>query len=184
MKLLLASASPRRRELLIKLGVSFEIVPSAFEETAEGLSAYDTAKRFAEGKAKEVYGRYADCFVLGADTVVSLDGRIFGKPESEADAACMLRRLSGKTHSVYTGVCLIGKDFFASGVAETKVSFYPLEERTISQYVASGLPMDKAGAYGIQDDFPLVKGYEGSYTNVVGLPTERVRALFKEAGIC
>ena len=92
-----------------------------------------------------------------------------------------MRMLSGKVHSVFTGVCLIGEGFFAAETAETKVEFYPLSEELIGRYVESGLPMDKAGAYGIQDGYPLVKSYDGSYENVVGLPLEEVRALLNRA---
>ena len=184
MNLILASASPRRRELLAQLHVPFQIVPSAFEEIAEGLSAYKTALLFAEGKAKDVFSKNRDCAVLGADTVVSLNGKIFGKPVSAEDARSMLMRLSGRTHSVFTGVCLVYEGFFRSFVEETKVTFYPLGEKLIGEYVKSGLPMGKAGAYGIQDGYPLIEKYEGSYTNVVGLPMERIKTLFEEAQIC
>ena len=182
MKLILASNSPRRRELLMGLGYAFEIVPSRFEERAEGLSARETALAFARGKAREVFSRYSQNVVLGADTVVALEGEIFGNPADEADAERMLRRLSGKTHSVYTGVCVCSPQGTRECVAETRVEFYPLGEELISRYVKSGLPMDKAGAYGIQDGFPLVKAVEGSYTNVVGLPTEEVGAILQALG--
>ncbi len=119
--------------------------------------------------------------MLGADTVVSLDGNLLGKPKSKEEARETLRMLSGKVHSVFTGVCLIGEGFFAAETAETKVEFYPLSEELIGRYVESGLPMDKAGAYGIQDGYPLVKSYDGSYENVVGLPLEEVRALLNRA---
>ncbi|MDE6274571.1 MAG: Maf family protein [Clostridiales bacterium] len=184
MRLLLASASPRRRELLAQTNLKFDIVPSAFEETAEGLSAYKMAICFAEGKAKDVFAHNRDCAVLGADTVVALNGEIFGKPKSAEDAKEMLRLLSGKTHSVYTGVCLVFEGFVRSFCEETKVTFNEFDEDLISRYVASGLCFGKAGAYGIQDGYPLVKSFEGSYSNVVGLPVERVSALFREVHIC
>ncbi len=148
-----------------------------FEERARGLSAYETAEYFACEKAKEVFSRFPDAVVLGADTVVSLEGRILGKPKDGADAKEMLRALSGRTHSVFTGVCVLARGIRRSAVAETKVAFFPLGEELIARYVASGLPMDKAGAYGIQDGFPLVRSYEGGYENVVGLPVETVREL-------
>ncbi len=183
-RLILASASPRRRELLAELYPFFEVEPSAFEESAEGLSAPDTALCFAEGKAREVFSRFPDSIVLGADTVVSYGGEILGKPKTPPDAERILRMLSGKTHSVYTGVCLIGQGMFWKGVEETRVTFNELSEALIETYVKSGLPMDKAGAYGIQDGYPLVKEYQGSYSNVVGLPKELVRAFLKEGNIC
>ncbi len=182
--LILASASPRRKELLSALLSEFRIVPSAFEERTEGLSARETALLFAEGKAREVSSRFPDSAVLGADTVVCLDGEILGKPKDRADAASMLGRLSGKVHSVFTGVCLIGKGLFLRDAAETKVRFFELSPALIERYVRSGLCMDKAGAYGIQDGYPLVKSYEGSYSNVVGLPTELVTAFLKEGKLC
>jgi septum formation protein len=179
-KVILASASPRRRELLKEVVSEFTVVPSRFEEKAKGLSAAETACYFAREKAKEVFSRNRDCAVLGADTVVSLDGDILGKPSDREAARGMLRRLSGRVHSVFTGICLCFGTAECVRVVETKVRFFPLSEELIDRYVQSGLPMDKAGAYGIQDGFPLVEKYEGSYTNVVGLPVEEVRALFEE----
>lgn len=180
MELILASASPRRRELLAEIA-KFTVEPSRFEEKAEGLSAEQTAAYFAEGKAKEVLSRFPNALVLGADTVVSLDGSILGKPKSREHAAEMLRALSGRTHEVVTGVCLTGRGFCKTRAVKTRVEFYPLGEELIARYVNSGLPMDKAGAYGIQDGYPLVKAYLGSYTNVVGLPVDEVRQLIHEA---
>lgn len=184
MELLLASNSPRRRELLLQCGVPFSVVPSRYEEAAAGLSARDTALRFARGKAEEVFSRFPACAVLGADTVVCLDGEIFGKPKDGADAFRMLRALSGKTHSVFTGVCLIAPGVYLADVAETKVTFRTLSEEEIGAYVASGSPMDKAGAYGIQDGAALVSRFEGSYTNVIGLPVELTAAFLKEGNLC
>lgn len=181
--LILASNSPRRRELLAQI-CEFEVIPSAFEEIAAGLSARETALAFAAGKAREVLSRYPDRFVLGADTVVFADGEILGKPKDEADAKRMLRNLSGKTHSVFTGVCLAGGGRELCEVAQTEVTFYPLSEELIEAYVNSGLPLDKAGAYGIQDGFGLVESYLGEYSNVVGLPLETVRAMLKKGNVC
>ncbi len=180
--LILASNSPRRREILASLGVAFTVQPSLFEERGEGLSPAETALVFARGKAKDVFSRNPHALVLGADTVVALDGQIFGKPKDEEDAARMLRALSGRTHSVLTGVCLLGEDFCSECVAETKVSFFALDEALIARYIREKRPLDKAGAYGIQDEFPLVRSYEGSYTNVVGLPAEKVREMLTAHG--
>ena len=184
MKLILASNSPRRRELLAQDNIQFTVIPSCFEEVGEGLSAQETVSLFAEGKAREVFSRFPGAAVLGADTVVALDGEILGKPENSIHAAEMLRRLSGRVHAVYTGVCLIADGFFRSGIVETKVTFRVLSEETIAAYVKSGLPLDKAGAYGIQDGYPLVESYKGSYTNVIGLPMELVREYLKEGRLC
>lgn len=180
--LILASNSPRRRELLAQVEQNFTVIPSFFREEGEELSARDTVLAFAAGKAREVFSRYPAAYVLGADTVVSLDGEIFGKPASAEHAAAMLRALSGRTHEVYTGVCLVGRGFERLTAVCTRVEFYPLDEELIARYVQSGLPFGKAGAYGIQDGYPLVKQYEGSYTNVVGLPVEEVRAMWKACG--
>lgn len=174
MKLLLASASPRRRELLAPL-CGFEIVISRFEER-DGGSAEETVLKNARGKALEVLGRFPDCRVLGADTAVALDGVILGKPKDASDAERMLRFLSGKTHSVFTGVCLADRNGVLEKVVETKVTFKNLDENTIREYVKSGAPLDKAGAYGIQDGV-AVESFEGSYSNVMGLPTEAVKEM-------
>jgi len=183
MQFILASRSPRRRELLKELIDEFVVVPSRFEEGASGLTARETALYYAKEKAAEVLSRYPEAVVLGADTVVSFRGEILGKPVDGADAKRMLRLLSGNSHSVFTGICLKGADVCLSDVVETRVTFFPLTEEQIDRYVAGGSPTDKAGAYGIQDG-GLVERYEGSYTNVVGLPTERLAELLKESGIC
>ena len=179
-ELILASASPRRHELLHGI-CNFRVEPSFFEERAEGLTARETAEYFAEGKAKEVLSRFPDCLVLGADTVVAFRDKILGKPRNKAEAIATLRELSGNTHSVYTGVCVAGQGFCKTFSTETRVTFFPLSEELIREYAESGLPLDKAGSYGIQDGYPLVKNYEGSYTGVVGLPVEEVRAVLEEA---
>lgn len=180
MKFLLASNSPRRRELLSGLVPAFEVVPSRFEEIAkEGERGEERCLRFAEGKAREVFARFPDAAVLGADTVVVFGGEILGKPKDEADAFEMLRFLSGKTHSVYTGVCLVTPEGERSGVEETCVTFRPLSDEEILSYIKTGSPFDKAGAYGIQDS-GFAAAFRGSYSNVVGLPLERVREYVKE----
>ena len=180
MRFLLASNSPRRKELLLKLVPAFEVVPSRFEEIAkEGESGKARCLRFAEGKAREVFSRFPDAAVLGADTVVCLDGAILGKPKDEADAFEMLRLLSGKTHSVYTGVCFVTPEGERSGVEETCVTFRSLSDEEILSYIKTGSPLDKAGAYGIQDS-GFAASCDGSYSNVVGLPLERVREYCKE----
>ena len=155
------------------MGYLFLVKPSGFEEV-HGLSAQTAALVNARGKAEEVFSRFPSDVVLGADTVVSLGGEVFGKPQDDADAARMLRLLSGRTHTVYTGVCLLAEGVREERVVATDVTFFPLSEELIAAYVASGLPRGKAGAYGIQDGYPLVEKIMGSYTNVVGLPTEEV----------
>lgn len=178
-EIILASQSPRRRELLAQITPNFLVEPSLFEEKAGGLSAKETVLAFARGKAAEVASRHPQDIVIGADTVVVLNGEILGKPKDGADAARMLRALSGRTHSVCTGVCILGHGAEKTRVVETLVTFFDLSEQFIQEYVAGGSPLDKAGAYGIQDG-GLVEKYEGSYTNVVGLPVEEVRAMLAE----
>ena len=176
MKLLLASASPRRRELLAPI-CPFEVEISRFGERDQG-SAEETVLYNARGKALEVLGRFPDRVVLGADTAVALDGVILGKPKNAEDAKRMLRFLSGKTHSVFTGVCLADKSGVKERVVETNVLFKELSEDIIHSYVLSGAPLDKAGAYGIQDGV-VVASFEGSYTNVMGLPMETVEEMLE-----
>lgn len=182
MQLILASNSPRRRELLVTICRDFTVEPSRFEEKPEGLPARETAARFARRKAEEVFSRFPDAAVLGADTVVALDGKIFGKPKDAEDAARMLRLLSGREHSVFTGVCAVSGRGRTERIVESRVTFRPLGPDLIEAYVKSGLPLDKAGGYGIQDGYPLVEKYEGSYTNIVGLPVKETRELLEEGG--
>lgn len=184
MKIILASASPRRKEILSRIIAEFETVPSlADERVGEGLSPAEIVKTLARRKAEEVRARFPDAAVLGADTIVYFEGKVLGKPKDEEDAAETLHRLSGRTHSVYTGYCLLAAGDSYSGCVRTDVRFNKLSESFIAQYVASGSPLDKAGSYGIQDDKRLVKNFEGSYTNIVGLPEEEIRDLFKRVGL-
>ncbi len=183
--LVLASGSPRRRELLAGLGWEFRVEPSLITETKpEGETPAHLVKRLAFEKASEVAGRFPGNWVVGADTVVAIDGMILGKPKDEAEAKSMLRRLAGETHSVFTGVALIAPDGRSlSETEETKVTFRPLSDEEISAYVACGESMDKAGAYGIQGlGKQFVEGIEGDYFNVVGLPVSRVLRALKEFG--
>ena len=173
--LILASASPRRKQILGEIVTQFDIIPATGEEDAQGATAPDeVVKVLARQKAREVASlpKARGKAVLGADTVVALDGEILGKPKNEADAYRMLSALSGKTHEVYTGVCLISADGTERVEADcTRVRFYKLTDEQIYAYIRTGSPMDKAGAYGIQDG-GLVEKIEGSFTNVVGLPKE------------
>lgn len=214
MKIILASASPRRKELLARLGLEFEVIPSRGEEVitkdipseivmelaaqkaravaeevekdtgsaAGGAAEEDSSGRIEMKKEprrsdKGVSEEYL--LVIGADTIVVNDGNILGKPKDAEDACRMLRSLSGKTHQVYTGVCLIRAD--AEQYAEyaffekTDVTFYPMTEEEIREYVATGDPLDKAGAYGIQGFCgKYIRGIQGDYNNVVGLPVARL----------
>lgn len=179
----MASASPRRKELLGELIKGFEIIPAKGDENTDGFSTpAELVQGLARQKAEEVATAYGGNtkYVLGSDTVVALDGRVLGKPRTEAEAKEMLRALSGRTHEVYTGVCISypdGKERrVLTDVCRTEVVFEKLSEAFIDGYVKTGSPMDKAGAYGIQDG-GLVKEIKGSYSNVVGLPLELVKAM-------
>ena len=182
---ILASASPRRKALLEQAGYRFEIIPSTCEETVpQGLSAKDTVEGLAYQKALDVYSLHPDAYVLGADTVVCFDGKILGKPHDAADAARMLKMLSGQTHEVRTGFALLGKgvEFVSSEAA--MVTFFHLSDAQIQDYIATGEPMDKAGAYGIQGKGAvLVRSVLGDYFNVVGLPIATVARALAAVGI-
>lgn len=177
--LTLASASPRRRELLASLGVAFEVAPADLDERVlpgERPEAY--VRRLAAEKARAVQARRPGGSVLGADTEVVLDGRILGKPRDHEEARAMLRALAGRAHEVWTGVALATDEGIRVEAVRTDVWFRALDDDEIAEYVATGEPMDKAGAYGIQGGAArFVERVEGSYTNVVGLPLEVVGAM-------
>ena len=188
--LYLASASPRRRELLQGLGVTFAVEAPHLDETAiPGESAHDHVVRLAAQKAAAVAAglraRAIPALVLAADTVVTIDGAILGKPKDEAEALAMLRLLAGRTHEVVTGCRLVRLDDgrVAAAIATTTVRFAAWDEPLARWYVATGEPMDKAGAYGIQGlGVFLSTGIDGSWSNVVGLPLEALPGLFAEVG--
>ena len=183
---ILASASPRRRELLAEIIEKFEIIPSKAEEVVEGQpSPQELVKALAKLKAQEVASRKEarGKAVLGSDTVVVFDGKVLGKPKDEEDAFSMLSTLSGNTHEVYTGVCILypqsdGEQGELLEADCTEVVFERLTEEKIWEYISTGSPMDKAGAYGIQDG-GLVKEIKGSFTGVVGLPIELVKRMIE-----
>lgn len=176
--LVLASGSPRRKELLANLGIHFIVHPSDLEEPlpAHGEEPGNYACRMAEMKTRDVASRYPDMTVLGADTIVALDDRIMGKPTDSRDALEMLLSLSGKTHQVVTGYCIMSPERTALVEAvSTDVDMRRSSTAELQSYIATGEPMDKAGAYAIQGIGTfLVTGIRGSYTNVVGLPLARV----------
>ncbi|MGN0587294.1 MAG: Maf family protein [Oscillospiraceae bacterium] len=177
MNVILASASPRRQELLGYIFDSFECVPAYIDETLPAdIAAENAAEYLAVKKAEHIAAQHPSDLVIGCDTVVLYGGRIFGKPKDEADARNMLRALSGKIHHVVTGVCMMREGKKSSFSDITEVEFYPLSDTEIDRYIATGSPMDKAGAYGIQDKkFLPVKRINGDYFNVVGLPAARLR---------
>lgn len=182
-KVILASASPRRQELLKKVFQHFTVCPSDLEETLpDGLPLEESAVYLAQQKALKVASDHPDALVIGCDTVVLMGDTLLGKPRNETDAYEMLSSLSGKIHRVITGVCLWRNGEKHCFSACTQVEFYPLTPEDIREYVATGEPFDKAGAYGIQGQGALlVKGICGDYYNVMGLPVSLLkRALIKD----
>ena len=187
--LVLASASPRRSQLLTDAGIAFKAIsPDTGEVACHGETPEDHVMRLAREKAEAVSVEYPVLAVLGADTVIALDGAIFGKPSSEADARRMLRLFSGRAHRVLTGVCIVRKSPHRAveWVTATTVVFRELTEATIEHYCSSVNTIDKAGGYAIQElSELLVVEIQGSYSNVVGLPVEEVKAhlaAFDECG--
>ena len=181
--MILASKSPRRRELLSLFADSFEIIPAEGEEfIPEGTSPKDAVILLSSQKAQEIARSHGGETIIAADTVVAIDGEILGMPKSAEDAVRMLTKLSGREHFVYTGVCVIFPDGSVSSFAEeTSVEFHTLSEKEIADYVATGEPMDKAGAYGIQGRGALiVKRINGDYYNVMGLPVGRLYREIKQ----
>lgn len=184
-KVILASNSPRRKELLSGLGVAYEVktMPDVDESYPEGLGGGEIARHIARGKA-EAYRPLiqADELVITADTIVWLDGTVMGKPKDEEEAMNMLRRLSGKTHQVITGVCLTTVSMQKTFATVTDVTFARLTEDEISYYVTRYRPMDKAGSYGVQEwiGFVGVENLSGSYFNVMGLPIQRLYTELKK----
>ncbi len=174
--MILASKSPRRIELLKLGGFDFDIIPAVSEETVpNGLMPCEVVLHLANQKATEVSDLYKSDLVIGADTVVALGNVILGKPKDKDDAFRMLKMLSGKLHSVFTGVCIRKGTFTTSFYEKTKVEFYELSDKEIYDYIDTNEPMDKAGAYGIQEKGSLlVKRINGDYFNVVGLPLSRL----------
>jgi septum formation protein len=186
--LVLASSSPRRKDLLARLGIPFTIAPSAVEEKSlNGESPEDQVCRLALAKAQEISGRRLDSWVLGADTIVVIDNRILGKPRDRGEATSMLARLAGRAHEVYTGYALVTARFPDKQRVRwvrSLVRIRDLCEEEIEAYVNTGEPMDKAGAYAVQGiGSGIVESISGSYTNVVGLPLCEVARDLQQLGI-
>lgn len=185
--IVLASTSPRRRELLKQIGLDFSVVPADVDERAlPGERAEVHALRLAREKAEVVAGKIARGVVIAADTIVVLDGQILGKPAGPADARRMLAQLSGREHSVMTGIAVaeVPAGRLATDLAVTAVRFRQLAPEEIDAYVATGEPLDKAGAYGIQEKGALfVEKIDGCYSNVVGLPLARLGFLLRSFGV-
>ncbi len=179
-KMVLASASPRRKELLAQIGLIPEIIPSTIEEVITTEIPEEVVKELSRQKACDVAAKQPPgTLVVGADTVVAAEGRILGKPADHEDAHRMIAMLAGKTHQVYTGVtlafCKENNTKIVTFAEKTDVTVYPMTEEEIHGYAEDGEPMDKAGAYGIQGKFAaFIKAIDGDYNNVVGLPVGRV----------
>ncbi|MDO5349781.1 MAG: Maf family protein [Lachnospiraceae bacterium] len=187
-RFILASASPRRSQLMRQIGLKPEIIPSMIEEKAENMEPDQTVMELSRQKAEDIAKKYGEgTVVIGADTVVSIKGRILGKPSSHREAVEMIHLLQGTVHQVYTGVTIIlcGREKKQVTFAEkTDVSVYAMNEQEIYRYAESGEPMDKAGAYGIQGKFAAyIQGIQGDYNNVVGLPIGRLYQELKALGL-
>lgn len=189
-KIILASASPRRRELLTQIGLTFEVVVSETEEKITSTEPAKVVEELSMQKAEAVWEKLAQNhnIIVGADTVVACDGKILGKPSDVENAVEMLRLLQGRGHEVYTGVTVLyeenGEKRALTFHEKTTVHFYPMTEAQIREYVATGDPMDKAGSYGIQGFCArYIRGIEGDYNNVVGLPAGRVYQELHKLGL-
>jgi len=173
--IILASASPRRKEILELADLKFDVMPSDAQEITTKTAPNEVVMELASLKAKDIYKKSEkQSMIVGADTVVAYQGQILGKPTDEADAKRMLTMLSGQTHEVYTGVCVIEDGKTKTFYEETKVTFYEISDEQIDHYIKTEEPMDKAGSYGIQGKAAVfIKGIEGDYYNVVGFPIAR-----------
>ena len=192
-KVVLASNSPRRKEILAQVGIEFVVVPSDKEEVITKENPVDVVKELSRMKAADVAEKVADqAIIIGADTIVVKDGQILGKPKDTEDAKQTLTMLQNGAHSVYTGVTVLVKTRSEEGydikeiqfAEETKVNLYPMTEEQITEYIDTKEPMDKAGSYAIQGRFAVyIRGIEGDYYNVVGFPIARFYQELKKAGI-
>ena len=184
-RVILASASPRRLDLLRQVGIEPEIEPSHVEEVITSTVPDQVVMELSRQKAEDIAALHTgeDAVVIGADTVVAYDGKILGKPKDEADAFQMIQMLQGNTHQVYTGVTLICGEKKTSFYEKSDVSVYPMTEEEIWEYIHTGEPMDKAGAYGIQGYFAkYIREIQGEYTTIVGLPVGRLWHELKKFG--
>ena len=180
MNITLASKSPRRKDLLSREGIKFTVKSPDFDEPENfGLSPRKYVEYLAYNKAKSVFNKVGG-IVIGADTIVAINGKILGKPSCEEDAFSMLKQLSNNVHEVITGYAVVTESKTVNSHEKTLVTFNELSDELILDYIKTGSPMDKAGAYGIQDGFDLVKSTVGSYDNVVGLPTQKILQILAE----
>jgi septum formation protein len=190
MKVILGSASPRRKEILTQAGIDFKVIISDCEEVITKNVPSEVVKELSRQKAEDVWEKAAeeygsdDLLVIGADTIVAFGHTIYGKPVDEEDAVRMLKTLSGATHQVYTGVTVITKDMAFTFADCTDVTMYEVSDKEIHAYVRSGEPMDKAGAYAIQGGYArYIKEIKGEYNNVVGFPVARLIYELKQRGL-
>lgn len=184
MRLILASQSPRRREMLSLMGYDYEIIVSDADEHVPPCAPGEFVEKLALRKADAVFASHRDCCVIGADTVVYLDGQIIGKPEDKADAFRILRMLSGRTHTVYTGVAVLTDTQRIVFHDAAEVTFSPLSDEEICAYISTGEPLDKAGAYGIQGPGSLlVERLEGCYFTVIGMPNPKLYRALRSVGV-
>ena len=185
MRVILASASPRRRDLLTMIGIAHEVIPADVDETYRaGEVPREHAERLAREKASALAARAPEAVIIAADTIVVVDGDVLGKPQDADEAVRMLRRLAGRAHTVFTAVAVARGAKMLSGVEEVGVTFRPLDDATIRSYVATREPMDKAGAYGIQGyGAAIVERIDGDYFAVMGLAIGRMLALLRELGV-
>ena len=175
--IILASGSPRRRELIKKITSDFTVIPADVDESIIHVPACDLPGELSKMKAYDVFQKYPNDKILACDTVVIIDGEVLGKPHTKEKAFEMLKKLSGRKHVVISGYTLISKEKEITRTVRTYVYFNELSDELINKYIETGSPMDKAGAYGIQDkEFDLVNHIEGSFDNVMGLPTEDIKA--------
>jgi septum formation protein len=183
-RIVLASQSPRRAELIGRLGLVFDTIPADLDESyRDGETPPGHAERLARDKALHVAAAHPDALVVGSDTIVVVDGDVLGKPRDPAQAVEMLLRLAGREHEVCTGIAVVQGGRVESGLERVRVRFRPLDRRACEEYVATGDPLDKAGAYGIQGfGSALVEGIEGDYFSVMGLPVVHMLKLFERFG--
>ncbi len=184
-RFIVASASPRRREILTNAGYTFEVIPSDADENIEGvMTPEETVCELSRRKALAVFENNTDAVVFGCDTVVAIGNEILGKPENDEDAKRMLKMLSGRVHTVSTGVCIADESKAEVFANTTEVEFFELSDETIESYVATGECSDKAGAYGIQGyGSVLVKKIRGDYFSVMGLPVSETARVLRKFGI-
>jgi septum formation protein len=191
MPIILSSSSERRISLLQEAGIDFiavnhklDIEPK-FNEFHKQITVENFVQKIASMKAKSIQNDYPENWIIGSDTIVYLNGKVYGKPENRADASCMLKEFSGKVHEVYSGISLINKfqNVYLTGFDKTAVRVKQLSDKEICDYIAVYPPFDKAGSYGIQDKPGIVESYEGSYENVLGLPLRKLLKMLKQCGV-